>query len=67
MRKNGVTIKILYEILLDNSFETLIPFNERHQGLLKLHVPLGLGRVPVWGIWGYLQKRKFSLKRRNDV
>ena len=65
--KMGWPSKFFMKFFMDNSFETLIPFNERHQGLLKLHVPLGLGRVPVWGIWGYLQKRKFSLKRRNDV
>ena len=32
------------EILYKNYVGALIAFNEAHQGLLKLHVPLGVGR-----------------------
>ena len=39
--------------------EALILFNEEHQGLLKLQVPLGWewGRMELGERWGYLQER----------
>ena len=60
------------KFFINNSVEDLIPFNEEHQGLLKLHVPLGWEwGVRVWGggrgEWSYLQKRKFSLRRKNKM
>ena len=38
-----------------SSLETLIPFKEEYQGLLKQHVPFG-GSFSIWKKWGYLQK-----------
>ena len=34
------------KFFINNSVKDLIPFNEEHQGLLKLHVPLGW----EWGV-----------------
>ena len=34
------------KFFINNSVEALIPLKEKHQGLLELHVPLGLG----WGV-----------------
>ena len=48
---------------MNNSVEALIPFNEGYQSLLKVHVPF----FSVGGNWGYLQKRGFSLKCKNNV
>ena len=42
MRIIRVTIKIR-NLCMNNSVEALIPFNEGHQGLLKLHAHLGWG------------------------
>ena len=35
------------KLLMNNSVKVLIPFNEGHQGLLKLHIPSGLGEVSM--------------------
>ena len=40
-----------------NTVEALIPFNEEHQGLLKLHVPLGWGGLQCEGKNGAISKR----------
>ena len=46
----GSNVEKLYDhqrktFFINNSFEALIPLKEKHQGPLKLHVPLGL----QWG------------------
>ena len=33
------------KVFIGNPVEALIPVNEEHQGLLKLHVPLGVANV----------------------
>ena len=56
----------------NNSFEALIPFNEGHQDLLKLHVLLLLVCMG-WGGGGggegnrAISKREFSLKQKNNM
>ena len=35
------------KLFINNSTKAVILFKEKHQGLLKLHVPLGEGGVPV--------------------
>ena len=40
------------KLLMNNSVEVLIPFNEGHQGLLKLHIPSG------WGVEGGVSMRE---------
>ena len=39
------------KFFINNVIEALFPFKEEHQGLLKLHVPLG------WG-WGFEYEEK---------
>ena len=57
------------KLFINNSVEALILFKEEHQGLLKLHVLLRWEwGFRVWGKkWGYLQKREFSLKPKNNL
>ena len=56
------------KFFINNSVGALIPFKEKHQGLLKLHVPLGWRRgFEYWGKWDYLQKRELSLKRKSNM
>ena len=47
------------KFFIDNAVQALIPFKEKHRGLLKLHVQLGEG-VSVWqkkeGIFFELEK-----------
>ena len=53
------------KFFINNPVEALIPFKEKHQGLLKLHVPLGWD----WGRGGgveYGEISEFSLKRKNN-
>ena len=55
------------EILYKNYTGAPIAFNEVHQGLLKLDVPLGWGEgssSEQEKKWGYLQKREFSYKQK---
>ena len=58
----------MMKFFINNSVETLILFNEGHQGLLKLNVSLGEGAgVQCGGKQGYLQESEFSLKWKNNV
>ena len=43
MRKNEVTIKRRNSLAISNSVEALIQFKEKHQGPLKVNIPLGEG------------------------
>ena len=52
------------EILYKNYNGALIAFNEVHQGLLKLHVPLGWGEGSSTEQEKNLQKREFSYKQK---
>ena len=40
------------EFFINNTVEALISFNEEHQGLLKLHVPLRWGKFQCMGKMG---------------
>ena len=40
------------KFFINNSVEALILFNEKHQSLLKLHVPLGYGWQGSSEHWG---------------
>ena len=44
------------KFIINNAIESLIPFKEDHQGLLKLHVSL-VGGAPMWGKSGSVSKR----------
>ena len=48
------------KFLTSSPLEALIPFNEEHQGLLKLKVPLGWewGRMLLGGKGGAISKRR---------
>ena len=53
------------KFFINNPVQALIPFKEKHQGLLKLHVPLGWD----WGKGGrfeYGEISEFSLKLKNN-
>ena len=56
MQKNRVIIK-RRKFFINKSIEALIPLKEGYQGLLELHVPLGV--FQQGGKWGYLQKVNF--------
>ena len=45
------------KFFINKSIEALIPLMEGYQGLLELHVPLGV--FQQGGKWGYLQKVNF--------
>ena len=53
------------KFFINKSIEALIPLKEGYQGLLELHVPLGVFQQE--GKWGYLQKVNFFLKQKNNV
>ena len=45
------------KFLINKANESLIPFKEDHQDLLKLHVSL-VGGVPIWGESGSVSKKR---------
>ena len=66
------------KFFINNPVEALIPFKEKHQGLLKLHVPLGWDwGIPAiyWnlvylleGVWRVLMKKKGeATERRGSI
>ena len=58
MRKNEVTIKRRNSLAISNSVEALIQFKEKHQGPLKVNIPLGEGAG------GGGENKEFSLKKK---
>ena len=46
------------KFFINNTIETLIRFNEGHQSLLKLYVPLGWGGSSVWEEMGQSPKEE---------
>ena len=53
------------KFFINKSIEALIPLKEGYQGLLELHVPLGV--FQQGGEMGLSPKSKFFLKQKNNV
>ena len=53
------------KFFINKSIEALIPLKEGYQGLLELHVPLGV--FHQGGGMGLSPKSKFFLKQKNNV